>query len=152
MKTLIVYYSKTGNTKKVAEELNKQIKADVEEIIDTKKRSGILGWILGGRDAVRNKLTKINPIKYNPEDYDLVLIGSPVWGFKVVPAIRTYLTENKFKQVAFFCTMDGSGDEGTFKSMEEISKKPIATLAVKSKELEQNILADKIKEFIEKWK
>jgi len=48
MKTLVAYYSRTGNTKKVAVEIAKNLKADIDEIIDKKDRSGMIGWIIGG--------------------------------------------------------------------------------------------------------
>jgi hypothetical protein len=58
--------------------------------------------------------------------------------------IRTYLTEHKdkFKQVAFFCTMSSDGDIKAFKEMGEIiGKKPLATLALKTKEVVDNSFA-----------
>ncbi|MBE3088681.1 MAG: flavodoxin family protein, partial [Actinobacteria bacterium] len=42
---LVVYYSRTGTTRKVAEYITKQLGADMEEIIDMKKRSGIWGFL-----------------------------------------------------------------------------------------------------------
>lgn len=55
---LVVYYSRTGATRKVAEYITKQLGADMEEIIDMKKRSGIWGFLIGGRDALRKKKRK----------------------------------------------------------------------------------------------
>jgi flavodoxin len=51
MKALIVYYSRTGRTKKIAKEIQLGIKAEIEEIKDSKNRKGILGWLSAGRDA-----------------------------------------------------------------------------------------------------
>ena len=42
MRALIVFYSRTGNTKKVAKEITNLIKADSEEIFDTKKEKELL--------------------------------------------------------------------------------------------------------------
>jgi flavodoxin len=47
MKTLIVYFSKSGTTKKLAEKLANIFKADIETLIDKKKRSGLIGWLTG---------------------------------------------------------------------------------------------------------
>ena len=60
---LVVYYSRTGSTRKVAEYITKQLGADMEEIIDMRKRSGAGGFVLGGRDAIRRKETEISEIK-----------------------------------------------------------------------------------------
>ncbi|MGZ7109578.1 MAG: flavodoxin family protein, partial [Methanobacterium sp.] len=57
MKILVVFYSRTDNTRKVAEEIKNSLDCDIEEIIDTQNRSGPLGYMRSGRDASRGKLT-----------------------------------------------------------------------------------------------
>jgi len=59
MRSLVVYYSRRGNTRFVAEKISQEIGADIEEIIDKKKRKGLLGFILSGYDATRGRVTKI---------------------------------------------------------------------------------------------
>lgn len=59
MKTLVVFYSRTGNTKKMAKILAKELHADIDEIVDLKNRKGILGYIFSGRDAMKQLKTKI---------------------------------------------------------------------------------------------
>ncbi len=66
MKTLVVYYSRTGNTKFVAEEVTAELGADMEEIIDLKNREGKLGWLSSSRDATGNRQTKIEETKKRP--------------------------------------------------------------------------------------
>jgi len=152
MKTLIVYYSRTGTTKKVAEILSVKMKADLEEIIDTVDRSGAMGYLKAGRDATLKKLTKIRPVKRNLADYDLVVVGAPVWAWTMATPILTFLTENKIKlkKVAFFCTMGGSGAEKTFLQMSETSGlKPLTTLSLLTKEVIQGGEQDKINNFLE---
>jgi len=39
--------------------------------------------------------TKISPIKYNPKDYDRIVMVSPIWAATIAPAPRTYLNDNK---------------------------------------------------------
>ena len=153
MKTLIVYYSRTGTTKKVGENIANILKCDSEEIFDTKNRSGALGYIGSGRDAMLKKLTKLKFIQRNPNLYDLVIIGGPVWAFTVSAPVRTYITENKFKNVAFFCTQGGRGAEKAFSEMEKLAgRKPKALLVLRTKEvLDENYL-DKVKAFVEKIK
>ncbi len=116
MKTLILYYSRTGTTKLVAEMIAKEAKADIEEVIDKKDRSGPVGWIAAGRDAMRKKSTEIGLLKKKIEDFDTIIIGQPVWGWTMVPAIRTLIEKYdlKGKNIALFCTLDGSGFKGCF--------------------------------------
>ena len=77
MKILISYYSRTGTTKQACDELAAKLGADVEPVIDTKSRSGIWGYIMGGRDAVQKHTTVIGPLKFDPAQYDLVVVASP---------------------------------------------------------------------------
>lgn len=153
MKSLVVYYSRTGVTKKVAEQIAKNLKSDIEEIIDTKDRSGPVGYLIAGRDAATKKLTKIQPIKNNPSEYDIIFIGTPVWVGNMSTAIRTYIHENKdkFKKVVFFCTQGGAGAEKTFNHMQELcNKTPISTLTLLTKEISNNAYTEKVKKFTNK--
>lgn len=137
-KVLVAYYSRTGTTKLVAEELAARLGADVEEIEDTRSRRGLWGWLMAGRDASKKSKTVIGPIKLDPAEYDLVILGTPVWAWNMTPAIRTYILANKgkFKRVAFFCTMGKNGDVKTFAGMADLcGRKPLATMALKAEEV-----------------
>lgn len=150
MKALIVYYSRTGTTKKVAEKLQKQLNADIQEIRDTVDRSRAIGYFKSGKDAMQKKLTTLKPTKKSPSDYDLIIIGTPVWAFTISTPVRTYIKEHEkeFQNVAFFCTTGGTGDKRTLSHMQELSKKPIATAAYTTKQvLSKNF---EIKEFVKK--
>ncbi|HNV93849.1 MAG: flavodoxin [Candidatus Methanofastidiosum methylothiophilum] len=141
MKTLVVYYSRSGNTKKIAEEISKNLKCENEEIIDSKNRKGALGWIIAAIDAHSKKLTTIKGTTKDPAKYDLVVIGTPIWAALMAPAVRVYINENKgkFKNVAFFCTYGGSGDAKAFGEMEDyIGITPISKLTITTKELKAN--------------
>jgi len=149
MKTLVVYYTRTGNTRIVAEKIAGILKADIEEILEP----GREGWNTASKVLFR-KGTEIK-YKKDPKNYDLVVVGTPVLAWAVAPPIRTYLKENKFKNVAFFCTY-GSNFSKTFVEMEKLSKRPLAILSLKFKrfkkqEIDSNYM-NKIKEFCGKLK
>jgi len=152
MKTLIVYYSRTGTTKKIAELIREKLSADIEEIEDTINRQGIVGYFRSGRDAMRKNFTKLEVFEKNLNDYDLVIIGTPIWGWNMSVPVRTFVTEqkNNLKNVAFFCTMGGSGSVKAFEEMWEIiGKEPKATLALTNKEIINNNFQEKINFFLE---
>jgi flavodoxin len=109
LKSLVVYYTRTGNARFVAETIAAEIGADVEEVIDLKKRTGVLGYLSGGSDARRGKETEIASTKKSPAEYDLVIVGTPVWAGRPAPAILTYLKKHDFadKKVAVFFTQGG---------------------------------------------
>ena len=64
---------------------------------------------MGGSDARRGKETKIGPTAKSPADYDLIIVGTPVWAGRPTPAICTYLKKNDFsgKKIAIFLTQGG---------------------------------------------
>jgi len=149
MKSLVVYYSRTGVTRKVAAEIAGALGSDIEEIVDQKDRRGIWGWFMAGRDATLKKLVNIDPNKRDPSNYDLVVIGTPVWAWTMTPAIRAYIAANSahFKKVAFFLTMGGACGK-TFKTMEDLcGKKPLAVLDLKETEVRKEKHIQKIKDF-----
>jgi flavodoxin len=114
VKSLVVYYSRTGNARYVAQTIASQLGAEIEEIVDLKKRSGVLGWLGGGRDARQGKETEISPSIKSPANYDLIVVGSPIWASKPTPAIVTYLKKNDLsgKKVAVFFTQGGKKPQG----------------------------------------
>jgi flavodoxin len=153
LKILIVFYSRTGTTKKLAEEISKCIEnCEVEEIFDTQKREGTAGYLASGKDAVLKKKARIKETKKNPADFDLVIIGTPVWVLTMSSPIRTYIIKNKnrFKRIALFCTMGSMGEDNTFMDMEKLcDKKAMATCAIKTGEVVNNDFADEIRDFID---
>jgi len=151
MKCLLVFYSRTGTTKKIAELITTEINCEYEEIFDTKKRKGlIIGFLKSGYAATREKLTIIKKIQKDPKLYETIILGTPIWNMRMTPAIRTYITENKnrFKSVAFFCAMGGKGGPNTFESMTKLCEKtPVSTLAITKKDIKNELHTDKIKKF-----
>ena len=108
MKSLVVFYSRTGNAKFVAQTVAAEMGSDIEEIVDMKSREGKLGWMSAGKDAMQGKETQIAPTTKVPADYDLIIVGTPVWAWRPSAAIKTYLSKNDLsgKKVALFFTMD----------------------------------------------
>ena len=113
MKTLVVYYSRTGKTRFVAEKVAAELKADIEEVVDLKNRSGRFGFLKAGYDATRGNETEIGETQKLPSDFNLIVVGTPVWNSRPASAISTYLKRNDFagKKVAVFCTNEGMGEE-----------------------------------------
>jgi len=138
MSKLVVYYSRTGRTKRVAEQIAQKLEAKTALIQDTKSREGLIGWFKSGFDAFTEKKAEIN-FDNQIDEFDTLIVGSPVWAGKLTPAIRTFLgdiVDNKQK-LAFFATCGNSVGE-TFEIMEKLSKKPVATLELNRKQLKDN--------------
>jgi hypothetical protein len=66
MKTLIVYFTRTGRTKKIVDTLQTGLAADVEEITEEGSRRGLLGWLKSGRQGASKADVEIHPSKPTP--------------------------------------------------------------------------------------
>jgi flavodoxin len=155
MKTLVVFYSRTGKTRKIGQILEETLKCDTEEVFDTKNRMGLFGWLRSGYDAMRKKTTGIRETRFNPQNYDLVILGTPNWAGMPAPAIRAYITQNfnNLQKVAFFCTYGGSSVDKLFIELEKIcDRKAIALLDVRTVEVDKDLFSVKIKQFTDKIK
>jgi flavodoxin len=122
MKALVVYYSRTGVTRKVGQAIAQVLSADLEELIDTKNRKGPIGFVVAGKDAATKQLVPIEPPQKNPADYDLVVVGTPVWAGTMSTAVRTYLSDRgkDIQKAAVFCTTHSSGIDKTLAEMAEL--------------------------------
>jgi flavodoxin len=153
MKALVVYYSRTGVTRKVAQKLSADLGADLEEIIDNRKRNGLFGFLRSGMEAYLERLTTIGQAHYDASQYDVVVIGTPVWSYRMSSPVRTYLVNDreKIKAVAFFVTLGGENPGKALTGLEELAgKKPIASVSLRSTEVGQDTGTEKIKDFLSK--
>jgi menaquinone-dependent protoporphyrinogen IX oxidase len=137
-KILVVFFSRSGTTHRIATALSAALECAVEEITEPRSRTGILGYLRSVIEARRQHLPGILPAKNDPSSFDLVVVGTPVWGWSVSSPVRAYLAANKGRlpQIAFFCTLGGAGSDNAFAQMQEITgKAPCATLAVVAKDV-----------------
>jgi len=149
-KCLVVYYSRSGNTRKVAEAIAEGMGADIEEIVDRKKRSGFFGVLGAGWDAMRKKLTDIAEPQKDPGDYDVVVLGTPVWAGTICPAVRTWITNfrERLPAVALFATTGASGIDRTLASMATLcGKEPAARLGLTEAQLAKAAWKGPVSEF-----
>lgn len=112
-RALVVYYSLTGNTARVAHDIAARIGADVESLRDPAHGTGLIGFIKACVNALRGVSATLGPLRHIASTYDLVVIGTPVWAGRMTPAARAYLraTQGKLARVAFFIT-SGNTDVG----------------------------------------
>lgn len=118
-KTLVVYYSATGSTRKVAEEIASELGADTFEITPVQTyTSDDLNWNNNNSrvskehndESLRDvELTKVTPDNW--ESYDTVLIGYPIWWYIAAWPVNNFVKGNDFtgKTVIPFCTSASSG-------------------------------------------
>lgn len=137
-RTLVVFHSRTGHTRRIGRMLAARLRADIEEI-GFASSGAAPGYARCALQAVAGCAAAVRPARHDPAHYDLVLVGTPVWCWSLPAPVRGWLNENRPgpAQVAFFCTMGGSGAERTFAQMRAAcGKAPRATLALTEAQLE----------------
>lgn len=151
MKTLIVFFSLTGNTRKIAQAISDELNGTLEEIQDTRNRNGIAGYLLSIMEAIFKKRSKIQEVKHDPSAYDLVIIGTPVWAFNISSPVRTYLEQKKksINAAAFFVTCTASGGKKVLQDMTNLyGKKASALLEIKEEDIKSGKYLEKVKQFM----
>lgn len=118
-KTLVVYFSATGTTKKLAQEAANILNADIYEIIasDPYTKEDLAYYTdcranqeqddKSARPQISNKVD-------NMQDYDQIVLGYPIWHGHAPRIVNTFLESYDFsnKTILPFCTSGGS-DMGT---------------------------------------
>ena len=153
MRILVIFYSRSNNTRRAAEEIRNALDCDLEELIDIQDRTGALGYLHSAINAIRKTPSTIKEIKNDLSEYDLIIMGTPVWTGKMSTPIRTFIIQNhtKFKKTAFFCTATGSNFDGTFIEMQKLSKTtPLAQLGLTGKEINDGRYKSKLNKFVKK--
>ncbi|MDR2766861.1 MAG: NAD(P)H-dependent oxidoreductase [Treponema sp.] len=112
MKTALVYYSLDGNCALIARLIKEKTNADVFalELADEKKRRGLAKMIWGGRMVMTGRKPPLKALTVNPADYDLIILGTPVWAGTFAPPLLTFLAGTNItgKKIALFACYAGS--------------------------------------------
>ncbi len=133
-RALVVFFSRTGKVRRVAQAIAAELGADVEEIVDTRNRRGPFGLLSAARDAVLRRTASIEEAEHDPADYDLVVIGTPVWAWSVSAPVRGYLARvrERLPEVAFFAVARGQAAARTVRVMAALAgKEPRAALPIR---------------------
>ncbi len=148
-RTLVVYFSRTGTTRHVADEIARALDADVDVIVERRSRAGILGYLRSAYEATRKRTIDIAHAARLPANYDLVIIGTPTWNASVSSPVRSYLHRyaRSMHDVAFFCTCGGRGGERVIEQMTELSKAPRATAIFRDADVESGAASTAIEHF-----
>ena len=95
---LVVYFSCSGETKKVAEELKSVLNCDIFEIVPE--------TVYTDRDI---------------DKYDTIYLGFPIWWYTAPRIINTFLDSYDFsnKKVVLYCTSGGSSIDKTYNDLKD---------------------------------
>lgn len=156
MKALVVYFSRTGHTRRLAERLARELDGATMAITEPRTRQGFLGYQRSLLEAVTGRDADIEAPRRDPADYDLVLFGTPVWGWHLASPVRALARQwsRRPSRVAFFATMGGSGSQNAFDELRRLlGRAPLAELALTEREcaaLSSAAVRAKVRRFVQR--
>lgn len=113
---LVAYFSATGTTKRVAENISKALNSNIYEIKPLKPYTNDdLNWMdKSSRSSIEmndwNSRPQIIEDNFSIKDYDTILLGFPIWWYIAPTIINTFLEKHDFsnKKIILFATSGGS--------------------------------------------
>lgn len=124
-KTLVAYYSLAGSTEFVAKNISEALNLDILCIKPFKelKDEGFSKFIWGGAQVLMRKTPNLRPTNIDLDEYDTILLGSPIWAGTYAPPIRSFLKDEKLvnKKIGYFYTHDGGADHAEEHAKEAIN-------------------------------
>ena len=116
-KMLVLYYSQTGNTKVVAEEIATKLGADIEEIVAVNPYDGDFQATIDRckQEHEQGNISDIQPLKADVSNYDIIFIGYPIWFGTYAPPVHKFLlgVDLSGKKLVPFCTFGSGGLESS---------------------------------------
>jgi flavodoxin len=119
----VIYFTRTGNSRRVAEKIANKLSLEALEIRDNMNWKGISGFIKGGYYASKNKNVEIK-IPENLDDSEELIVVTPLWVGKVAPAINTFLKTKALEKIHLVVTSGSTKikDRSGYKSVCDIVK------------------------------
>ncbi len=124
MKLLVVYYSLDGNTKAAAERIASDLSCDLCAVETEKPMPDktFKKMMVGGRQATFGVKPPIKKIKYDPKDYDIIIVGTPIWAGKCSSPMWSFINSCTVpERIRGLFTLSGGGDN--MKCIKQIEKK-----------------------------
>jgi flavodoxin len=138
-RTLVAYYSLSGKTKAVAQSLATALRADIEEITPISPHGqGFAGYLRAALAAIFGQAWTVRPTQHAIADYNLVLVGGPIWVGRIAAPVQGWLKANRLPdkcEFAVFATLGGSNCKKAFAEMEALTgKAAIARLEISDRD------------------
>ena len=154
MNSLVLFYSRTGTTRRLAAAIGEALAADVRELRCARYGPGAWSYVLAGYDSLKGNLPVIDKLDVDPAQYDLVLLGAPVWTSYPATPLRAYLAQDPSlpSTVGAFVTLGGQSPASkTFDMIGDAVGRPLAaTLAVRAADMPGLDLGEVVTPFVER--
>lgn len=118
----VLYFTRTNNSKRIAEKISKNLSCDVVQVTDNINYKGIFGWLKAGNYSLRNKHVDIEFLGDVDGIEEYIVVG-PMWAGGLAPAMRTLLDQLPRNQVHLVVSskQDHVEDRSGFLSVHDIT-------------------------------
>lgn len=150
-RNLVVFYSRNGRMRRFGQVLAARLDAAVEEIRTPCIHNGPWGCIQGRVSALLTRPVKLEALRHDPADFDLVIVGFPTWVGQIAPPVRSYLMEHagELGRTAYFTMLREPTDAQVFGEVARITgRAPENSLAIMRADRWSGRDADKIGHFV----
>jgi hypothetical protein len=119
----VVYFSRTGTSKKIAEKIADKLACEIIQIKDNMNWNGVFGFIKAGFYSSTDRDVKIE-IQGNLDAADELIVVGPMWAGGIASAVRAFLKTTPLDKVHLVVTSNGSnlGKRSGYKSVHDIAK------------------------------
>lgn len=112
-KILVAYFSHSGNTKKIAKFIESRLDCDLFEIVAKKPYPTNYGAVLkiSREEYQQNIFPEFYDFEKNVKDYDVVILGFPIWWNTMPMVVQNFLSKYDFsdKKIIPYSTNESSG-------------------------------------------
>ena len=133
MKTLILYYSYGGNTKRIAEMIQKEIGGDIVRMDTVVPYDGDYDTVVnqGQRENAKGYCPELKPLHIDWKAYNTIILGSPVWWYTFAPAMHSFLKQTDLTgKIVYPFATNGGWLGHTLKDFEKACKGAIVKLGL----------------------
>ncbi|MHB8063191.1 MAG: flavodoxin family protein [Ruminiclostridium sp.] len=154
MKAIVVYFSLEGHSKYTADKIAESLGADtlILEPVKDYPKGNVSKFFWGGKSVVFGEKPKLAAYDFSAINYDVIIIGTPVWAGSFTPPIKTFIRDNDLsnKKIALFACHSGGGAEKCFNKLKQelADSNVVATLElINPGNNQKDDYAQKIEEF-----
>jgi flavodoxin len=114
-KTAVIYYSYSGNNKLLAKRIANDLKADLFQIEEYKKRTALTIFL----DVFLGRSPEIIPLKVSLSEYNHIIFLAPLWNAKIANPLKSFLLKekNNIKKYSFVTLCGGYGKTDQLKKV-----------------------------------
>ena len=149
-KVLVVVYSYTGTSRRVAQLLCSQQGWRLEEIAEVRARRGASGRLRCLLDSLFRRRPRISYDGPPPRDFDVVVLVSPIWGLHLAGPMRSFVARRRdhLPEVAVVSVMGGRGAPNAVAEIGRIvGRAPILSTAFTKREVDNSSFATRLQAF-----